>query len=583
MKERVAIYPRYSDEQQRETSIDDQIRRCKEVGRQYGLAVDDALIFADSAISGQAKGEAKRLGFQALLKAWDAGEFSVLIVDEFSRLSRDAVTQAQLMRRLESNQRVRMLTANGIDTARPNWQLQLGLEGIVSQQAGRDTRHRVVRGMIGQLERGYMIATPAFGYLLKREFDAQGNRIGSRWLIDEAEAVVVRDIFERRARGESMHEIARELNKSGVPTRRKARTADGGYWRPAAVRNLLSNCIYKGVFIWNGSTTAKARAKSEGRDLEPMHYMRLELRLVSDELWDRCNGKTISRSGYGGGKHALAGLVSCGCCHGTLVLSSVSRCRSLYCANCTVAKSSDGQKQRLTQTIATVGVQTLLVESARHFLSEDFVAAFRDALRSRLAGGSQAELDSARAELRKLERAQTRLLNILETAEDDDELLAERYAGIREQIRQQTQLVAELLAGQREIDQASIQAQMEVDPSSVLNGLFDADIPPARVRAVLARLFPEIVFEGKPSSRYESVFRIRFAPGAALAMASGTGEIDGGEAELRFLLRYSPAGHGGEAGWTVRRVDEANAESQGMSLAPSSRTDQSFGVSLHQA
>ncbi len=297
MKERVAIYPRYSDEQQRETSIEDQIRRCKEVGRQHGLAVDDALIFADSAISGQAKGEAKRLGFQALLKAWDAGEFSVLIVDEFSRLSRDAVTQAQLMRRLESNQRVRMLTANGIDTARPNWQLQLGLEGIVSQQAGRDTRHRVVRGMIGQLERGYMIATPAFGYLLKREFDEQGNRIGSRWLIDEAEAIVVRDIFERRARGESMHEIARELNKSGVPTRRKARTADGGYWRPAAVRNLLSNCIYKGVFIWNGSTTAKARAKSEGCDLEPMHYMRPELRLVSDELWSRCNGKTISRSG----------------------------------------------------------------------------------------------------------------------------------------------------------------------------------------------------------------------------------------------------------------------------------------------
>lgn len=583
MKERVAIYARYSSDQQRETSIDDQIRRCLELASKQGYPVDDVLTFQDAAITGKATGDAKRQGFQQLLEAWDANVFSVLIVDEFSRLSRDAVTQAQLIRRLENNRRVRLIAASGVDTNLPNWQLRVGLEGIIAQQSGRDTRHRVVRGMIGQLERGYMIATPPFGYVRKREFDEQGNRIGSRWLIDEAEAVVVRDIFERRARGESMHEIARELNKSGVPTRRKARTADGGYWRPAAVRNLLSNSIYKGVFIWNGSTTAKARAKNEGRDLEPMHYLRPELRLVSDELWDRCNDKTISRSGYGGGRHALAGLVSCGCCHGTLVLSSVSRCRSLYCANCTVAKSSDGQKQRLTQTIATVGVQTLLVESARHFLSEDFVAAFRDALRSRLAGGNQAELDSARAELRKLERAQTRLLNILETAEDDDELLAERYAGIREQIRQQTQLVAELVAGQREIDQASIQAQMEVDPSSVLDGLFDADIPPARVRAVLARLYPEIVFEGKPSSRYESVFRIRFAPGAALAIASGTGEIDGGETEQRFLLRYSPAGHGGEARWTVRLVDEANAESQGTSSAPSSRTDESFGASLHQA
>ena len=165
-----------------------------------------------------------------------------------------------------------------------------------------------------------------------------------------------------------------------------------------------------------------------------------------------------------------------------------------------------------------------------------------------------------RAELRKLERAQARLLTILETADDDDELLAERYANVREQIRQQTQLITELIAGQREIDQASIQTQMEVDPSSVLDGLFDADIPPARVRAVLARLFPEIIFEGKPSSRYESAFRIRFATGAALAIASGTGEVDAGETELRFLLRYSPAGHGGEARWTVRPADDANAE-----------------------
>ena len=87
---------------------------------------------------------------------------------------------------------------------------------------------------------------------------------------------------------------------------------------------------------------------------------------------------------------------------------------------------------------------------------------------------------------------------------------------------------------------------MEVHPSSVLDGLFDLDIPPARVRAVLARLFPEIIFEGKQLSRYESVFRILFAPGAALAIASGTCEIDGGETELQFLLCYSPSGKGGE-------------------------------------
>lgn len=306
MKERVAIYPRYSDEQQRETSIEDQIRRCKEVGRQHGLDVDDALIFVDAAITGQAKGEAKRKGLQALMKAWDEGAFSVLIVDKVSGLSRDAVMLARVIRRLESNPRMRMITATGVDTTRPNWQqLPLGLDSVVAQQAARDARHRVVRGMMAQLERGYMIASPPFGYLLKRENDEQGKHIGSRWFIDETEARVVRDIFERRVRGESMREIAQALNECGVRTRRKTLKARGDYWRPSSIRNLLSNPIYKGVFICNGAT--RARAKSAGRDLETKCYLRPELRLVSDDVWNDCNGKTVSRSRYGGTVAATGG------------------------------------------------------------------------------------------------------------------------------------------------------------------------------------------------------------------------------------------------------------------------------------
>lgn len=134
MKERVAIYARYSSEQQRDTSIDDQIRRCLELARKYGCAVDDVLTFQDAAITGKGAGDAKRQGFQQLLEAWDANAFGVLIVDEFSRLTRDGVTQAELVRRLENNRRVRLIAASGVDTNLPNWQLQIGLEGLIAQQ-----------------------------------------------------------------------------------------------------------------------------------------------------------------------------------------------------------------------------------------------------------------------------------------------------------------------------------------------------------------------------------------------------------------------------------------------------------------
>jgi len=106
-----AIYARYSCDQQRETSIEDQVRRCKEVATRMGLVIENWVIFTDSALSGQSHAQDKREGYQALLQAWDNNEFQLLIVDEFERLSRDDVEQALLRRRLKHNKRVRLITA----------------------------------------------------------------------------------------------------------------------------------------------------------------------------------------------------------------------------------------------------------------------------------------------------------------------------------------------------------------------------------------------------------------------------------------------------------------------------------------
>lgn len=160
---RVAIYARYSSEKQNEKSIEDQIRSCREVAVRHGQIVPDELVFCDSAITGTESGTHKREGFLAFMRAWEAGAFDIFIVDEFSRMSRDAVDQALIIRRLEKNRRVRMLTADGIDTLINDWQLRLGLQGVIAQQDIRKLRHMVPRGMVGQLERGYMIATPAYG------------------------------------------------------------------------------------------------------------------------------------------------------------------------------------------------------------------------------------------------------------------------------------------------------------------------------------------------------------------------------------------------------------------------------------
>jgi len=55
---------------------------------------------------------------------------------------------------------VRVITADGLDSESPSWSLQIAVMGAMAEQALKETTHRVKRGMQGQLERGYMIATP---------------------------------------------------------------------------------------------------------------------------------------------------------------------------------------------------------------------------------------------------------------------------------------------------------------------------------------------------------------------------------------------------------------------------------------
>ena len=562
----LAIYARYSCDKQNETSLEDQIRRCTELAQRHGMSVSKDLIYTDAAVSGTDKGDALREGYRRLREDWDAGKFDVLVVDEFSRLSRDNVEQAVLQKRLEKSRRVRLITADGVDTQDPDWQLRLGFQGLIAQQESRKLSYRVDRGMVGQLERGYMIATPAFGYRLQRVFDDNQNHIGSRWGIHEENASIVRQVFDKRAKGESMHKIAAWLNQKGVSCSRKGRDGQEAHWRPARVKNMLKNAIYKGIFVWRGSTTYAKKMKELGDEVQSVEYPRPELRLVSDEVWTRCNNRSVSRSGYGGGQHALTGVLTCGCCGATLAVSAMRRCRSLYCPVCTELKSSTGATNGLTATVAVAGVQFMLIQALERFISGPFLHAFRQSLRQRLTSDNSAEIEECAARLKKLKNAQERISCMLADAEGDDETLEKRYKETRKQVIEAQQQLTKLQAGAQVLDRSAVEVQLQVDPREMLSKLFDADVPRHELRTILARLFPMVVFEGK-EGRYISKFRVRFAPGMALSMASGTECLTQQEVEARFRLQYFPSNKKEKPGyWNVETLEPPPSDTKPIQL-----------------
>jgi site-specific DNA recombinase len=81
-----AIYARYSSENQRPESIEDQVAACRALAARQGLAVLDEHVYADQAQSGA---RSDREGLSALVAAARERQFEVVVVDDLSRLARD--------------------------------------------------------------------------------------------------------------------------------------------------------------------------------------------------------------------------------------------------------------------------------------------------------------------------------------------------------------------------------------------------------------------------------------------------------------------------------------------------------------
>ena len=107
-----------------------------------------------------------------MLKDAQAHAFDVLLIDDFSRLSRDQVGTEQARRRL-IHWGVRVIgVSDGIDTANKSHKMLSGFRGIMNEFYLDDLRDKTYRGMVGQALKGYHCGGRAYGYKLAPDYDA---------------------------------------------------------------------------------------------------------------------------------------------------------------------------------------------------------------------------------------------------------------------------------------------------------------------------------------------------------------------------------------------------------------------------
>jgi DNA invertase Pin-like site-specific DNA recombinase len=92
---KVAIYARYSSDNQRDASIADQLRVCRAFAERQGWAICEE--YTDHAASGATL---LRAGFQALMRDALNRRFDVVLAESLDRFSRDQEDTAGLFKRL---------------------------------------------------------------------------------------------------------------------------------------------------------------------------------------------------------------------------------------------------------------------------------------------------------------------------------------------------------------------------------------------------------------------------------------------------------------------------------------------------
>src|SRR5690606_41803298 len=92
---RAALYARFSSENQRDSSIEDQLRQCRERAEREGWTVVET--YSDRAISGSSM---IRAGIQSLLADAQMGRFDIVLSEALDRISRDQEDVAAVVKLL---------------------------------------------------------------------------------------------------------------------------------------------------------------------------------------------------------------------------------------------------------------------------------------------------------------------------------------------------------------------------------------------------------------------------------------------------------------------------------------------------
>ena len=236
------IYARFSSDNQRDESIDAQVRACEEYAKRNDIQV--VKVYADRAKSATSD---KRPEFQQMIT--DSGEalFDCLLIHKLDRFSRDKYDSAKYKRRLKQNGIKLISITENLDGSPESIILESLLEGM-AEYYSKNLAREVMKGMKeNALKCLHTGGRPPLGYDV--------DPASKKYIINEKEAIVVREIFDLYLTGFGYKRMVNELNSKGMVTKL------GKPFGKNSLHDILCNEKYAGVYTYNRSTSKNSLGK----------------------------------------------------------------------------------------------------------------------------------------------------------------------------------------------------------------------------------------------------------------------------------------------------------------------------------
>jgi site-specific DNA recombinase len=416
---KVAIYARYSSDNQRDASIADQLRVCRLHAEKQGWQIVEE--YSDHAVSGASL---LRPGIQALITDATRGRFRFVLAEAMDRLSRDQEDIAGLFKRMAYSE-VKIVTLSEGEVTH----LHVGLKGTMNALFLKDLADKTRRGQRGRIEQGKSGGGNAYGYDVIKKLDANGEPVRGDRTVNEPQAEVVRRIFRDYGAGKSGQRIAVELNKDGITA------PGGGDWGFSTINGnvkrgngILNNEMYVGKLVWNRQRfikdpdSGKRQARPNPESEWIVQYVP-ELRIIDDGLWQaaKARQKAIKHNRNDEGpvenhlrerrrpKYLFSGLTKCACCGGGYTMISKDL------VGCATARNKGTCNNR--KNIRRDQLEARVLNALSHRLMEpalfkEFCEEFTREM-NRLSMEGRASIDTARTEIKRIDRELDTLLDLI--------------------------------------------------------------------------------------------------------------------------------------------------------------------------